>query len=547
MLSPALAIAWTLWRRHRWGLILVLSYVAVLITTASLLPMTILGPQTVSAILGPMTLLLIILSMYLLAVFSYGFDADVSGGESCFPASLFRLPVGTGTLALWPMAYGAAAAVLLWLATALFILRPWMGPWDVAVPLWWPAMLAVAAQAWIQALLWWPVGLPGLRVILTALMIPGLIAVAGKGVTSGASEGSLACLLAGCAGVAWGVGYVGVRQARRGGLLNWEWALWPLRRLACLLTRRRQPFGSAQASQVWFEWRRSGRSLLVVTGLVMPFALWPLLLGKNSVISLAQTLLGSLAIPLFFAGLVGTTVSGNHPWVKDYYGVAPFNATLPMATAGLVAARLKSAARSVLATWVLVAVMMAGGLALTGNLQEAAGWWRRGVDELGLVKTGAGIVAALTLLVVWTWKHLVDSLFLGLTGRKWVINVSIFLSMAGFVGLWICVAWYVSHPDYQETFLAILPWLLLAFILGKLTAAGWALHQTVRQGLLASRTVLGCVACWLVLASVLIGLLTWVVPLGPVPAYYLGFGVLFAMPMVRLAATPVALAWNRHR
>jgi hypothetical protein len=46
---------------------------------------------------------------------------------------------------------------------------------------------------------------------------------------------------------------------------------------------------------------------------------------------------------------------------------------------------------------------------------------------------------------------------------------------------------------------------------------------------------------------VLFSILAWSVPAGIVPTYYLALIVLFALPMVRLAATPLALAWNRHR
>src|SRR5438105_667206 len=101
MLPASLAIAWPLWRRHRWGLLIVVSYLVGTAVAASLLSATSLGPQTVMAYLGPLSLPLIFVAMYLMAVFSYGFDADVSGRESCFPAELFCLPLGSGTLALW--------------------------------------------------------------------------------------------------------------------------------------------------------------------------------------------------------------------------------------------------------------------------------------------------------------------------------------------------------------------------------------------------------------------------------------------------------------
>jgi len=60
-------------------------------------------------------------------------------------------------------------------------------------------------------------------------------------------------------------------------------------------------------------------------------------------------------------------VSGNHPWVKDYYGVAPFTATLPMTTLGLVGAKLKAAALSTLAAWGVLVVLVSAAVVLTGT------------------------------------------------------------------------------------------------------------------------------------------------------------------------------------
>lgn len=45
----------------------------------------------------------------------------------------------------------------------------------------------------------------------------------------------------------------------------------------------------------------------------------------------------------------------------------------------------------------------------------------------------------------------------------------------------------------------------------------------------------------------LVGLLAWLIPAQPVPAPYLALGVAWFVPFTRLAAAPLALAWNRHR
>ena len=42
-------------------------------------------------------------------------------------------------------------------------------------------------------------------------------------------------------------------------------------------------------------------------------------------------------------------------------------------------------------------------------------------------------------------------------------------------------------------------------------------------------------------------MLAWLVPSGVVPLYGLALGVVLFLPLARLLAAPLALAWNRHR
>src|SRR5260370_25093718 len=164
MLRIPLAFAWMLWRQHRAGHLAVLGFLLLAGTLSAVLPGHC-APHVAEPIFGALVMALACLSMHVLVVFSYGFEAPIDGRESCFQAGLFRLPVRTGALAGWPMAFGAAA-VLLWLTSAWFILRPWLQLQGDVVPLWWPAVLAVATLAWVQALLWLPFGLRWLRVLL---------------------------------------------------------------------------------------------------------------------------------------------------------------------------------------------------------------------------------------------------------------------------------------------------------------------------------------------------------------------------------------------
>jgi hypothetical protein len=212
-----------------------------------------------------------------------------------------------------------------------------------------------------------------------------------------------------------------------------------------------------------------------------------------------------------------------------------------------VGAKLRAAALSALAAWGLVVMAVPVAVLLTGRQEEVLGWWQRAQHHLHPFKLAAGILAAATLLFVCTWKRLVDSLFLGLTGRKGIIEGAIGVGMAGFVLLCFVGGWIYRHPETHERLLALVPWLIGLVILSRLLLAGLALRQGLRLGLFEPRTALRWLTAWVLLGSALFGLLAYVVPADLVPLRYLAFAVLLTLPMVRLTAAPLALAWNRHR
>ena len=117
MKTPALAIGWTIWRRHRWGLSATAACVTAVVAASSVARAT-LDPgdalQTCAMIVTPLA----VCALYLAAVFAFGFDTDLATAGTAFPSRMFALPVRTGALAGWPMVFGTAAVALLWLVTA---------------------------------------------------------------------------------------------------------------------------------------------------------------------------------------------------------------------------------------------------------------------------------------------------------------------------------------------------------------------------------------------------------------------------------------------
>ena len=373
MLAHSLAFTWLLWRRQHWAILGNIGYLLVFAVGSAYCNV----PWAAEMMVGLAVIGLCRPAFFVLTVFTFGLEgSDLLARDSCFPASLFRLPVRTGSLVVWPLAVGAAAVVVVWLVSAWLIFRPCVAVLDGGtVPLWWPALFATAALAWFQALLWFPFGLRWLRVFLLTALIAGLIAACVCSARSGISEGLLVTAFAGLTLAAWVLGYLGVRHGRRGDVPNWELTLWPFRKLVQSWPQRRILFLSAAQAQVWNEWRRGGNSLPFMTGLVLPFGLWPLGFGKNDAISTEQTLLSALAFPVLLAGMFGMR-SGITGGIKHHIGFGSFIATLPMSTADMVGAMLRVAARSTVVTW---AIMRTGNVVGRGVNRKPSGSRRRPV------------------------------------------------------------------------------------------------------------------------------------------------------------------------
>jgi polyhydroxybutyrate depolymerase len=151
-------------------------------------------------------------------------------------------------------------------------------------------------------------------------------------------------------------------------------------------------------------------------------------------------------------------------------------------------------------------------------------------------------------LVVSTWKQLVRSLYIGMSGRPWLVKGSVFF----FLSLLTLSVFLVARVLARErAFIALwrsLPWLLGALAAAKLLAAGWVVARLRTHRLLSDRALVGGAAAWLLAVTALYGMLAWIAALpASMPRHLLGLIAILVVPFVRLSAAPLALAWNRHR
>jgi hypothetical protein len=544
MRSPATAVAWEFRQRHRWGLLALTGYLLVLATIKLVVvtrgvPIHLdSGESFAFVVMVPVTATF----TYFLAVFTFGLDGDLAARQSMYPARMFAQPVTTAELAGLPMLYGTAAMIILWLATRLFAL--W--PTRIEVPTIWPALMAASLLAWTQALTWMPYPLPGLRIIVTVLWLGTIDAIALVALHFNADESLMLAILAPQVPLAYLVAHFAVARARRGDVPDWRGAFAWLAQIARGLSHRREHFTSAASAQAWFEWRRHGRSLPTWVGLLLPFELLLLWAGTDSTELVFYILLLVLLTPPFMATFAAAAVSKSNPNASEFYGVTPFIATRPLTSAELVKAKLKMAIWSTFAAWLLVLIAIPLALKLSGTSALVLERWRALSEIVGTPRVVVLLLLVLAGCIASTWKQLVQSLYIGLSGHASLIKGTVFLALVFLFFIGPVIEWIMETGRLGELWSA-LP-LIFAVLVGlKMVAAVWIIVSLFQSRLVSDRTLLIGAASWCVAVLALYGVLAWLLDTPHFPHYLLLLLAILAIPLARLSAAPLALAWNRHR
>jgi polyhydroxybutyrate depolymerase len=546
MRSAAAAFAWEFRKRLQWGLIAFGSYLLVL----ALFQFVILGPRSANRPQGEMTFAFTVLVptafafMYFLAVFSYGLAGDLAARHSMYPARMFTLPVSTAGLAGWPMFYGAITLASLWLVAALVGFRPS----GAHVPLVWPALFGAALIAWLQALAWMPYGLPGLRIVAAVLLLTTIDVVVFTALELEVREPLMVLIMAPQVPLAYLVARYAVARARRGDTPDWRGIFSRLGRIAGAGPGRRRPFLTAAHAHDWLERRQHGASLPTWTGILIPFQVLFLYVVRHEPAVLTAIGLAVMALtPPFLAAFVAVNVGRSSPDAAHAYGLTPFEATRPLRTSALVAAKLRMAWASTLLTWLLVLSAIPLALTLAGTwpplIQKARGF----TDIFGAPRAALLVVLGFLLLLVSTWKQLVQGLAVGLTGHAGLIKASVIVRMSSLVLLGVVLELLTVSRDARRFVWGAVPWLPAIPVFVKVCAAAWIATRLHRERLVGDRALVTGTAAWVATVLALDGVLAWTFNSPQIAHSFLLMLSILAVPVVRPSAVLLALGSNRHR
>lgn len=541
MRSAAAAFAWEFRARHRWGLAALAAAVIVL----AILKIVVFAIHNRIDFDNEQTFAFVVIIpltgafFYFLGVFSFGLSGDVVARESMYPKRLFTLPVSSTALAAWPMIYGCAAGIALW-----FTMRA-VGSWpsSVYMPSVWPGLLAGTMLAWTQAVTWLAYPVRGMRVITAALLLTAIDVVVMTAYELRIREGVMLTVLAPSIPLAFLVARAAVKRARRGEVP--EWRLFSRASRGGGRTNGR--FDSPRHAQVWFEWRQHGRSLPMLVALLLPFELALMFLFPDTPVIIVETVVLALLSPPLMAVFVAATVSRPAESVAENFGLQPFIATRPLTGAALIGAKLRTAMWSTLATWALVLAGCAASLTLSGTwpaVTRIAEWL---ADALGPARAIA--VGAFLLLVLMgsTWKQLVQSLYVDMSGREWAIKGTMFATLALLTIGFPLLLWALGSRVAISRLWQALPTILTLLVLLKLALAAFVIRRTSLRGLLTARSLLAGAIAWDAAVFAVFGVLAWTLPSIIVPRYSLLLIAILVVPLARVAAAPLAVAGNRHR
>jgi len=201
---------------------------------------------------------------------------------------------------------------------------------------------------------------------------------------------------------------------------------------------------------------------------------------------------------------------------------------------------------STIAAWAFVLAAIPFALKLSGTDDVVLQHWRQLTTIVGIPRAFVFLLMVLWGSIALTWTQLVQSLYIGLTGRGAVMKGSVVLVL-GFLFLFGPFSEWIVETGRLGRIWSALP-IIFAVLVGlKMTAVAWIGVRLYERRLLSDRALVTGAACWSIAVLLLYGLLVWLYDAPHIPHYLVMLVAILAIPLARLSAAPLALAWNRHR
>jgi hypothetical protein len=554
MHTPAVALAWELWRRHRKRLMIMAGlFLGFALVYPKLCALAGFNPdspdalgeilkkstirsnaalssfQTVVHILyflflvcGPIATMFLTL-LCLAWMFTFTAPDEKTKDPMAFPTRLFSLPVSTPFLFWWLVLAGQAAVVAVFWSWVSFVRQPHLEIFAAYHYCFgWMTLLALG-QGIIWALASWPVT----RMFFLSAVFVGFTFSPAR---SDIFESPYVLPPLFVMGIA--LARAGLQKMRHGQWQGWDWER-ALSRVTVLGEwRRLERFSSPAQAQLWFEWRRFVRALclMVAAVTVLPFLIQ---LAVRFVFGLGpvqdDTMFG-LCLELPCAALLLHGCFSISPTRNDL----PFVMIRPQTNGQIMMASLRASAISTVLSWGLVLGVLCA-MPLLGHFPDFE-------KTLGMeLHCRTLIVMGLILL---TWRVIPINLCFVWSGKRNFSQVPVLLGMVIYAGIF-ALAILSKNAEYWDAFWRLVPGLLSCWVVLKFLLAFLTFRISLKRGLLASSSMLAYLAVWALLVAALV--IPTVILFHDKPWLFATcLVIILVTPLARIGFAPITLAWNRH-
>ena len=160
------------------------------------------------------------------------------------------------------------------------------------------------------------------------------------------------------------------------------------------------------------------------------------------------------------------------------------------------AAKLKAAALSSAAAWLIVVVAIPLALRTSGTAWIVVDDARRLAEIFGTPRAIAIGLLALIALLASTWKQLVHSLYVGVSGRPWLVKGSVFATLTVLTLMVVVAPWVLERRWVIARLIHLLPWVLALLVGSKLVGACWVAVRLHDSRLISGRTLVLAAVGW---------------------------------------------------
>jgi hypothetical protein len=169
------------------------------------------------------------------------------------------------------------------------------------------------------------------------------------------------------------------------------------------------------------------------------------------------------------------------------------------------------------------------------------------IDAVGRDHAIVFTIFVVAFLMLSTWKMLVQNLCISLTGNQWLIKSTVLIGLILLMVGGPSVDYFFGHTHLRLLVWNELPLIAITLVSLKFAAGALVAGRLYSHQVMSDRALIGGAVAWLAGVVVVYGILSWFLTDLMMPAYLRVAIAILMMPLARLSAAPLALAWSRHR